>query len=186
MSNELEGRRIAALVEEGFEQVEFTGPAQALRQAGARVDLVSPHEKTVRSWSRGNWSDSFPVDVHLQNADPNEYDGLLIPGGVRSPDRMRRNPAAWRFVQAFFAAEKPVAVICHGPWVLIDSGVIDGRRLTSYPSLQMDLKNAGAQWVDEEVVVDRGLITSRRPEDIPAFSRAFIEELARSSRRRAA
>jgi len=186
MSNELEGRRIAALVEEGFEQVEFTGPAQALRQAGARVDLVSPREKTVRSWSHGNWGDGFPVDAQLQNADPNEYDGLLIPGGVRSPDRMRRNPAAWRFIQAFFAAGKPVAVICHGPWVLIDSGVIDGRRLTSYPSLQMDLKNAGAQWVDEEVVVDRGLVTSRRPEDIPAFSRAFIEELARSTQKRAA
>ena len=186
MSSQLEGRRIAALVEDGFEEVEFTGPAEALRNAGARVDIVSPREDTVKSWSHGNWGREYQVDVPLLSADPNAYDALLIPGGVRSPDRMRRNPTAWRLIQAFFTAEKPVAVICHGPWMLIDSGVIDGRRLTSYPSLQMDLRNADADWVDQEVVVDRGLITSRRPEDIPAFNKAFIEQLERSPQRRVA
>jgi protease I len=181
MSAQLEGVRVAALVEQGFEQVELTEPAKALEAAGASVDIVSPREGKVRAWNHGEWGDEADVDVRLSAADSNAYDALLLPGGVMNPDRMRRNPDAWRFVKSFFAARKPVAAICHAPWLLIDSGVVDNRRLTSYPSLQSDLKNAGANWVDQEVVVDRGLITSRSPHDIPAFSRAFIAEIMRAN-----
>ncbi len=180
MTRELDGLRVAAVVEEGFEQVELVEPMEALVEAGARVDVISPRKGTVRSWHHGDWGKEFPVDVSLDAADPNLYQALLLPGGVRNPDRLRRNPDVWKFVRAFFAASKPVGAICHAPWVLIDSGVIEGRKLTSYPSLQMDLKNAGAKWVDQEVVVDRGLVTSRNPQDIPVFSRTLITEIARS------
>lgn len=180
MASTLEGFRVAALVEEGFEQVELVGPVVALEQAGAQIDLISPREGKVRGWTQGNWGQEYPVDVQLSQADPDQYDGLLLPGGVRNPDRMRRNPDAWRFIQAFFKAGKPVAAICHAPWLLIDSETLDGRTLTSFPSLQMDLKNAGGNWVDREVVVNRGLITSRNPQDIPAFNKTMIEEFALS------
>jgi deglycase len=180
MSGRLKGVRVAALVEEGFELVELAEPKSALEKEGAVVDIVSPHKNNVRSWTKGNWAEALEVDVPLASADPDRYEALLLPGGVRNPDRLRRNEEAWRFVQAFFAAHKPVAAICHAPWTLIDAGVIDGRRLTSYPSLQTDLKNAGAEWVDEEVVIDRGLITSRSPKDIPAFNRAMIAEFSRA------
>jgi deglycase len=183
MSAALEGIRVAALVEQGFELVELTEPVNALQAAGAKVDVVSPRDRTVRSWDHGSWGDEIPVDVRLGSADPNVYDALLLPGGVMNPDKLRRDPDAWRFVRAFFATRKPVAAICHAPWLLIDSGVIDGRRLTSYPSLQTDLKNAGANWVDQEVVVDRGLVTSRSPRDLPSFSRAFIAEIMRENHR---
>jgi protease I len=181
MSGELEGIQVAALVEQGFELVELTGPKKALETAGAHVDIVSPREGTVRAWNHGDWGEEMRVDVRLESADANLYDALLLPGGVMSPDKLRRNPDAWRFVKAFFATRKPVAAICHAPWLLIDSGAVDSHKLTSYPSLQSDLKNAGANWVDQEVVVDRGLITSRRPADIPAFSRAFIAEIMRAN-----
>jgi protease I len=181
MSAELEGIRVAVLVEQGFEQVELTEPVKALEATGASVDIVSPREGKVRAWNHGDWGEEVDVDVPLGSADANAYDALLLPGGVMNPDRMRRNPDAWRFVKAFFATIKPVAAICHAPWLLIDSGVVDHRRLTSYPSLQSDLTNAGGNWVDQEVVVDRGLITSRSPRDIPAFSRAFIAEIMRAN-----
>ena len=180
MSGKLEGVRVAAVVEEGFEQVEFVEPKRALEEAGAVVELVSPRRHSVRSWTRGDWGEEFKVDVPLDSADPDRYDALLLPGGVRNPDQLRRNEDAWRFVRAFFSAKKTVAAICHALWTLIDAGVVDGRRLTSYPSLQTDLKNAGADWVDEEVVVDRGLVTSRSPRDIPAFNKAMIAEISRS------
>jgi len=180
MKKELEGLRIAALVEEGFEEVELVKPRETLEAAGARVDLVSPREGKVRGWTRGNWGEEFTVDFLLKSADAGLYDALLLPGGVRNPDKLRRNPDAWRFVQEFFAASKPVGAICHAPWLLIDSGVIDGRQMTSYASLQMDLRNAGADWVDKQVVVDRGLVTSRGPQDIPVFSRTLVAEIARS------
>jgi protease I len=180
MEGQLEGLRIAAVVEEGFEKIELVGPMSTLMEAGAMVDIISPRRDRARSWSQGNWSEEFKVDVPLAEADPQKYDALLLPGGVRNPDRLRRNEDAWRFVRAFFTAGKPVAAICHAPWTLIDAGVIDGRRMTSYPSLQTDLKNAGAKWVDEEVVVDRGLITSRGPKDIPAFNQAMISEIVKS------
>lgn len=180
MARTLEGARIAAMIEEGFEEVELLQPMEALMAEGARVDIVSPHADTVRSWNRSDWGKEYEVDLPLSAADPALYDGLLLPGGVRNPDRLRRNEDAWRFVQSFTAAHKPVAAICHAPWVLIDAGVVDGRTMTSYPSLQTDLKNAGAVWVDEEVVVDKGVITSRNPRDIPAFSRTFIREVAKA------
>jgi protease I len=181
MSTGLDGIRVAALVEQGFEQVELVEPKKALETAGAHVDIVSPREGKVRAWNHGDWGEELDVDVQLAAADPNSYDALLLPGGVMNPDKLRRNPDAWRLVKAFFATRKPVAAICHAPWLLIDSGVIDSRRLTSYPSLQTDLRNAGANWVDQEVVVDRALITSRSPKDIPAFSRAFIAEIIRAN-----
>jgi protease I len=181
MGAQLDGIRVAALVERGFEEVELVEPMKALKAAGAKVDIVAPREGKVRGWDHGDWSDEFAVDVLLSTADPNLYHALLLPGGVMNADKTRRNPDAWRFVRSFFDTQKPVAAICHAPWLLVDSGVIDRRRLTSWPSLQTDLKNAGADWVDQEVVVDRGLTTSRGPGDIPAFSGAFIAEIMRAN-----
>jgi len=178
MANQLQGKRVAILVENGFEQVELTQPREALKQAGAQTQIVSPQRSQVKGWNHTDWGESIPVDVPLDQARPEDYDALLLPGGVMNPDHLRRNKTAQQFVQAFFKAGKPVAAICHAPWMLIDSGVVSGRTVTSYPSLQMDLKNAGANWVDQEVVVDRGLVTSRKPDDIPAFNRKLIEEIA--------
>lgn len=176
--NELNGKKVAILVEKGFEQVEMTEPRQALDNAGAETHLISPQEREVRGWNHTEWGDAFEVDVPLNRARPEDYDALLLPGGVMNPDKLRTNPEAQRFVRHFFEAGKPVGAICHAPWMLIDAGVAKGRKLTSYPSLQADLKNAGAQWVDQEVVVDNGLVTSRKPDDIPAFNRKLVEEVA--------
>ena len=178
MAEQLNGKRVAILVEKGFEQEELTRPRQALEDAGAQTAIVSPQQGTVRAWDHTDWGDELPVDVPLEQARPEDYDALLLPGGVMNPDHLRRNPKAQQFVRAFFEAGKPVAAICHAPWTLIDAGVIEGRTVTSYPSLQMDLKNAGANWVDQEVVVDNGLVTSRKPDDIPAFNHKMIEEIA--------
>ena len=176
MMTDLEGKRVAILVADGFEQVELTGPRDALEEAGAETEIVSPADKKVRGWDETDWGSKFKVDVHLDQADAGQYDALLLPGGVMNPDKLRLQPGAIAFIRAFFDAGKPVAAICHGPWTLIDAGVVKGRRLTSYPSIQADLKNAGADWVDEEVVVDNGLVTSRKPDDLPAFNRKMIEE----------
>jgi deglycase len=178
MAQELNGKKIAILVTDGFEQVELTEPRRALEQAGAEADVISPKEDRVKGWNHTEWGDEFPVDVPLASANPNDYDALLLPGGVMNPDKLRINMQALQFVKAFFDAGKPVAAICHGPWTLIDAGVVKGRKLTSYESIQTDLKNAGAVWVNEEVVVDSGLVTSRKPDDIPAFNRKMIEEFA--------
>lgn len=178
MANELNGKKVAILVEKGFEQVELTEPKKALEQAGAQTHIVSPQEGTVKGWNHTNWGDDFPVDVSLDQANADDYDALVLPGGVMNPDHLRRNQKAQQFVRAFFEAGKPVAAICHAPWMLIDAGVVNGRTLTSYPTLQLDLKNAGANWVDQEVVVDNGLVTSRNPDDIPAFNRKMIEEIS--------
>jgi len=188
MAQELNGKTVAILVADGFEQVELTEPKKALEEAGARTQIVSPAEGVVSGWDHSKWGDNFPVDVPLDRANPNEYDALLLPGGVMNPDKLRMNPRAVQFVKAFFDAGKPVAAICHGPWTLIEAGVVRGRRMTSYESIQTDLKNAGAQWVNEEVVTDNGLVTSRKPDDIPAFNRKMIEEFAegRHAQRRAA
>ena len=166
MANKLSGKRVAILVENGFEQVELVQPKEALEQAGARVFIVSPQDQTVKGWDRTDWGDEISVDVPLNNAKAGDFDALMLPGGVMNPDHMRRNEKAQQFVRSFFEAGKPVAAICHAPWMLIDAGVASGRTLTSYPSLQMDLKNAGANWVDKEVVVDSGLVTSRNPDEI--------------------
>ena len=173
---------MAILVADGFEQVELTEPKKALERAGAVAQIVSPNTGQVKGWDHTEWGDMLPVDVGLDKADPDDYDALLLPGGVMNPDKLRRNEHALRFVREFFDSGKPVAAICHGPWTLIDAGVVKGRNLTSYESIQTDLKNAGAKWVNEEVVVDKGLVTSRKPDDIPAFNRKMIEEFAEDKR----
>lgn len=178
MNNRLSGKKIAVLVADGFEQVEMTEPRKALEDAGAGTDLVSPAQGKVKGWQHTKWGDEFPVDVKLDDARADDYDALVLPGGVMNPDKLRRDPRAVRFVRAFFDAGKPVAAICHGPWTLIDAGVVRGKTMTSYESIQTDLKNAGAKWVDQEVVVDNGLVTSRKPDDIPAFNQKMIEEFA--------
>lgn len=178
MADQLAGQRIAALVANGFEQVELFEPRDALKAAGAIVDVVSPEAHTVRGWNHTQWGDTVPVDRALDEAQTADYDALLLPGGVMNPDRLRMNPAAVRFVRQFFDDGKPIAVICHGPWTLIEAGIVRGLRITSYPSLKTDLQNAGAKWVDEVVVADRGVVSSRKPADLPAFIAKAIEEFA--------
>jgi deglycase len=174
----LNGMKVAILVAEGFEQVELTEPQKALDAAGAQTRIVSPAQGEVQGWNHFDKADRFKVDVPLAQADAGSFDALLLPGGVANPDQLRMLPKAVQFVSEFFAAGKPVAVICHGPWTLIDGGVVTGRTITSWPSLKADLSNAGAKWVDQEVVVDNGLVSSRKPEDIPAFNRKMLEEFA--------
>ena len=178
MAARLSHKKVAILVENGFEQVELTEPKKALDEAGAETKIVSPVEGQVKGWKFTEWGDKFPVDVALDKARAQDFDALLLPGGVMNPDKLRVNERAVKFVREFFEAGKPVAAICHGPWTLIEAGVVRGRRVTSWPSIQTDLKNAGAKWTDEEVVTDNGLVTSRGPKDIPAFNRKMIEEIA--------
>jgi protease I len=175
---QLNGKKVAIVVTDGFEQVELERPKEALERAGAVAHIVSPAGPNVKGWQHTKWGDEFPVDVALDDAVPEDYDALLLPGGVMNPDKLRRDERVLAFVKHFFAAGKPVAAICHGPWTLIDAGVVKGRKVTSYHSIQTDLKNAGANWVDEEVVVDNGLVTSRKPDDLPAFNKKVIEEFA--------
>src|SRR5689334_20281601 len=176
MKAKLDGKRVAILVTEGFEQAELTSPREALQKAGAKTDIVSPAGATVRAWDEKDWGEAFDVDVPLKGARADDYDALVLPGGVMNPDKLRMDKSAVAFVREFVQAQKPIAAICHGPWTLIEAGAVVGRRVTSWPSLQTDLRNAGAEWVDEEVVVDNGLVTSRKPDDIPAFNRKMIEE----------
>lgn len=178
MAGELRGKRIAALVEHGFEQSELLEPKQALEQAGAHVDIVSPQSTSVKGWQHTDWGRTMNVDCQLDQAQPADYDALLLPGGVANPDRLRINPKAVAFVKHFVTSGKPIAAICHGPWTLIEADGVRGRKITSWPSLRTDLINAGANWVDRDVVVDNGLVTSRKPDDIPAFNRKAIEEFA--------
>jgi protease I len=178
VTEQLRGKRVAALVDNGFEQSELLDPKKALEDAGARVDIVSPQNTTVKGWQHGNWGQTVQVDRELDEARADEYDALLLPGGVMNPDKLRMNPKAVAFVRTFVNAGKPIASICHGPWTLIEAGAVNGRKMTSWPSLQTDLKNAGARWVDEECVVDNGIVTSRKPDDIPAFNKKMIEEFA--------
>jgi protease I len=174
----LAGKTVAILVADGFEQIEMTEPRKALQEAGATTRLVSPADGHVQGWKHFDKADAFTVDVPLAKADAGEFDALLLPGGVANPDQLRTMPKAVAFVREFFEAGKPVAAICHAPWTLIDAGVVRGRKLTSWPSLKTDLMNAQARWVDEEVVTDNGLVTSRKPADIPAFNRKMVEEFA--------
>ncbi|MBV8149416.1 MAG: type 1 glutamine amidotransferase [Candidatus Eremiobacteraeota bacterium] len=174
----LQGLRVAILVDNGFEQVEMEKPRQALEQAGAKTFLISPQKEKVQAAKHDEKGDEFPVDVSIANADPAEYDALLVPGGVRSPDKLRTNNKAVLFVQAFNIAKKPMAVICHGPWMLVEAGSARGHKLTSWPSLRTDITNAGGEWVDEVVVRDGLIVTSRKPDDIPAFAKAMIELFA--------
>ena len=178
MSQDLTGLKVAALVEHGFEQSELLEPRKALEEAGARVEVVSPVEGAVKGWRHGAWTDEVKVDQPLADAHPDDYDALLLPGGVFNPDRLRMNERAVQFVKSFAASNRPIAAICHGPWTLIEADAVRDRRVTSWPSLKTDLRNAGAIWVDGEVIEDRGLVTSRNPDDIPAFNRKMIEIFA--------
>lgn len=174
----LNGKKVAILVAEGFEQSEMTGPRTALEEAGASTAIVSPAKGEVQGWNHFDKGDRFPVDVDVAKAKVDDFDALLLPGGVANPDQLRTNSAAVKFARAFFESGKPVGVICHGPWTLIEADVVKGRTMTSWPSLKTDLANAGARWVDEQVVVDNGLVSSRKPADIPAFARKLIEEIS--------
>ncbi|GAB2544608.1 type 1 glutamine amidotransferase domain-containing protein [Rufibacter soli] len=178
MSEKLAGKKIAILVEKGFEQVELEKPRKALQDAGAETHLISPQKGTVKGWDMTDWGKEVDVDKNLKDAVAADYDGLLLPGGVMNPDYLRANEQAVAFVRAFAESGKPIAAICHGPWTLIEAGAVKGRQMTSWPSLKTDLTNAGANWVDQEVVTDKGLVTSRKPEDIPAFNKKMIEEFA--------
>lgn len=182
MSGKLEGKRIAIVVTDGFEQDELAKPKWALESEGARCDVIAPGTKGfVKGWNHTDWGDTIDVDVPIAEADASDYDALLLPGGTMNPDKLRLMPEVKSFVRGFFAAAKPVAAICHAPWLLIDVGVVEGRKMTSWPSLQTDLANAGAEWVDEPVVVDQGLVTSRKPGDLPLFSATVVEEFAREA-----
>jgi protease I len=184
----LNGKKVAILVAEGFEQSEMVEPRKALEQAGAQTQIVSPAQGEVQGWKHFDKADRFQVDVPIDQARADDYDALLLPGGVANPDQLRTNPKAVQFARQFFDSGKLVGVICHGPWTLIEAGVVKGRTMTSWPSLKTDLQNAGAKWVDQEVVTDKGLVSSRKPDDIPAFSRKLIEEIGEGqhARRRAA
>jgi protease I len=176
MAKPLIGKRVAILVTDGFEQDELVKPKQALDDAGAATEIVSPKFDKVKGWKYKNWGDEVPVDQQVAKANPDDYDALLLPGGQMNPDSLRIDKDAVRFVHGFIEGGKPVAAICHGPVLLIEAGVVAGRRVTSFPSIKTDLQNAGAIWVDEEVVTDQGLVTSRKPDDIPAFNKKMIEE----------
>jgi protease I len=176
----LKGKRVAILVADGFEQVELTEPRKALDAAGAQTSIVSPKKDTVRGWNFTDWGEELKVDVPLAHAKADEFDALLLPGGVMNPDTLRIDQTAVEFASAFFEAGKPVASICHGPWMVIEAGAAMGRRIAAWPSLKTDLTNAGAEWVDQEVCVDGNLVTSRKPDDIPAFNREMQKLFARS------
>jgi protease I len=184
MANELQGKRIAILVaNEGIEQVELTEPRKALDEAGAETHLIAPEPGQAQAMRHLDKADTFPVDRTVADANPADYDGLMLPGGVANPDRLRMHMDAVEFVTHFVNEGKPIAAICHAPWTLIQAGAVKGRTMTSWPSLQTDLRNAGATWVDEQVVVDQGLVTSRAPDDLPAFNGKMIEEFAEGEHR---
>jgi len=177
----IKGLKVAILIEDGFEQVEMVKPRAALDDAGAETSVVSPRPQRVRGWNLVEWGQEFPVDIPLDNADPHHFDALLLPGGVMNPDKLRMEPRAVAFAKSFFDSGKPVAVICHGPWTVIEAGAARGRRIASWPSLKTDLRNAGAEWVDEEAVTDGNMVSSRKPDDIPAFNRAMIDLFSKSA-----
>jgi protease I len=174
----LKDLRVAILTEEGFEQVELTSPKEALENAGAQVDVISPQSGKINAWDKTDWGIEMKVDKELGEANTNDYDALVLPGGVLNPDKLRQNKDAVKFVKDFLQSGKPVAAICHGPQTLIETGLLEGRTMTSFPSLQTDLKNAGVNWVDEEMVHDCNLITSRKPADLKAFNKELIDTLA--------
>jgi protease I len=181
MASSLKGKTVAILATDGFEQVELTEPKQALEEAGAKTQVVSPHGNKIRGWDKKDWGDDVPVDVTLQSANPADYDALLLPGGVMNPDQLRMIPEAVNFAKHFIDQGKPVAAICHGPWMLVETGAVRGRTVTSWPSLKTDIRNAGGNWVDQEVILSDGVVTSRKPDDIPAFNREMIQLFSRGA-----
>jgi len=186
MASNLKGKKIAILATDGFEQSELMQPRQALEDAGAQTEVVSPNSGEIMGWNHKDWGDSVKVDKTLDNANPKEYDGLILPGGVINPDHLRMDTKAVNFVKQFVSTGKTVGAICHGPWTLLEAGALNGKTVTSWPSLKTDLKNAGANWVDKEVATDGQFITSRKPDDIPAFSKAVIESIAQGPQQHAA
>jgi protease I len=178
MQGTLKGKKVAILATDGFEQVELTEPRKALDEAGATTQVIAPKPGEIKGWNLKEWGEKVRVDRTLEQAKAQDYDALILPGGVMNPDHLRMEPKAVAFVKAFAESGKPVAAICHGAWTLVEAGVVKGKKLTSWPSLKTDLKNAGANWVDEQVVVDGNFITSRKPDDIPAFNMKVIEEIA--------
>lgn len=178
MANDLSGKRVAILATDGFEQVELTEPMKALKQAGARAEVVAPKSGEIQGFNHHDKGQTIPVDHTLEQVQGEDFDALVLPGGVINPDALRLEPAAIDFIRHFVEASKPIAAICHGPWTLINAGGVKGRRMTSWPSLEADLRNAGADWMDRSVVVDRGMVTSRKPEDLPDFCAAMVEEIS--------
>jgi len=178
MARSISEQKIAILATDGVEQSEFMEPKRALEESGATVEVVSTKSGEIKGWNHTEWGESFQVDKTIDTVDASEYDALVLPGGVMNPDKLRTNPQAVSFVRKFFEEGKPVAAICHGPWMLVEANVLEGRKITSWPSLQTDIRNAGGQWVDEEVVVDQGLVTSRKPDDLPVFNQKMIEEFS--------
>jgi protease I len=177
-NSKLNGHRVAILATDGVEQVELTEPRKALDEAGATTLVVSPADGSIKGWQHDHWGDKIDVDIPLAEANADDFDALLLPGGVMNPDKLRQDERAVRFVQQFFESGKPIAAICHGPWLLVEADVVRNRTLTSWPSLKADITNAGGDWVDREVATDEGLVTSRKPDDIPAFNRKMIEEFS--------
>jgi protease I len=175
MASTLKGKTVAILATDGFEQSELMKPKQALEEAGAKTQVISPAAGKIKGWEKKDWGKEVQVDVELQSADASKYDALLLPGGVMNPDQLRMNPDAVRFVKSFFDQRKPVAAICHGPWMLVETGAVKGRTVTSWPSLKTDIQNAGGNWVDQEVAVSDGVVTSRKPDDLRAFNREMVE-----------
>ncbi|HZU30263.1 MAG TPA: type 1 glutamine amidotransferase domain-containing protein [Candidatus Angelobacter sp.] len=186
MAAELNGKRVAILATDGFEQVELLKPREALNQAGAETTVVSPKSGEIKGWNFTEWGQTVPVDESLDDVNADEFDALLLPGGVINPDKLRMEPKAVAFVKSFFDAGKPVAAICHGPWTIIEAGAARGRRIASWPSLKTDIRNAGAEWVDNEAVVDGNLVSARKPDDIPAFSKAMIQLFGQAKQKRPA
>jgi protease I len=180
MNTDLKGKRIAILATDGFEQAELLEPKLAMERAGAQTQVISIKTGNIKGWDVDKWGKEVAVDLTVDSADPNQYDALLLPGGVMNPDKLRTEPKAVEFAKSFFHAEKPVAAICHGPWLLVEAGVVGGKTLTSWPSLKTDIRNAGGNWVDKEVVLEGKLVTSRKPADIPAFNEQFIQLVAQS------
>lgn len=178
MEAKLNGKRVAIVVADGFEQSEFEEPLKTLKKEGAMVDVISLKKGSIKSWKDKNWGQEFEATVGIEDANSDDYDALVLPGGVINPDTLRTNEDVIAFVRDFLEDEKPVAAICHGPWTLIETGFLKGRKMTSYESIKTDLINAGVEWVDEEVVVDEGLVTSRSPKDLPAFCEKMVEEIA--------
>ncbi|WP_048306438.1 type 1 glutamine amidotransferase domain-containing protein [Halomonas sp. PR-M31] len=177
MSQQSSGKRVAILATHGFEESELSVPKAKLENQGMTVHVIAPDTKGIRAWTETDWGETYEVDKSLDDADSTDYHALMLPGGLFNPDTLRQNDKALDFVRHFFEAGKPVGAICHAPWILINAGVVEGRKMTSYPSVSQDLKNAGAEWVDEQVVVDSGLVTSRKPDDLDAFCHKLVEEI---------
>jgi len=178
----LQGKKVAILATDGFEQVELLQSRRALEEAGAKTQVVSPKDGKIKAWNMKEWGGDLAVDISLKSAKPDEFDALLLPGGVMNPDRLRMDPQAVAFVKHFVDEGKPIAAICHGPWTLVEADAVRGKTMTSWPSLETDLKNAGANWVDKEVVIDGEIVTSRKPDDIPAFNREMIRLFSEGAR----